>query len=179
MIEQSVLENPKVDQMIALHVFPDLEAGKIGFRPGMYMASCDELYVTIKGKGGHAALPHQNIDPILITSHIITALQQLISRTMPPTIPAVLSFGKIIGNGATNIIPDCVKLEGTFRAMNEEWRYREIDKSAYYRNSFLGKLYHQYNIPCTSCKVPIKTNLMYRLKEIYRFGTTQIKSILK
>ena len=63
--------------------------------------------------------------------------------------------------------------------MNEEWRYREIDKSAYYRNSFLGKLYHQYNIPCTSCKVPIKTNLMYRLKEIYRFGTTQIKSILK
>ena len=122
MIAEGVLENPSPEAIIGQHVYPQLDAGKVGFRSGMYMASCDELYVTIKGKGGHAALPHQNIDPILITSHIITALQQLISRTMPPTIPAVLSFGKIIGNGATNIIPDCVKLEGTFRAMNEEWR---------------------------------------------------------
>jgi amidohydrolase len=122
MIAEGVLDNPSPDAVIGQHVYPQLEAGKVGFRSGMYMASCDELYVTIKGEGGHAALPHQNIDPILISSHIITALQQLISRMMPPTIPAVLSFGKIIGNGATNIIPDRVELEGTFRAMNEEWR---------------------------------------------------------
>jgi len=122
MIAEGVLENPEPNSVIGQHVYPQLDAGKVGFRSGMYMASCDELYVTIKGKGGHAALPHQNIDPILITSHLITALQQLISRIMPPTVPAVLSFGKIIGNGATNIIPDKVELEGTFRTMNEEWR---------------------------------------------------------
>ena len=122
MIAKGVLENPIPVSIIGQHVYPQLDAGKVGFRSGMYMASCDELYVTIKGKGGHAALPHQNIDPILISSHIIIALQQLISRIIPPTIPAVLSFGKISGNGATNIIPDRVELEGTFRIMNEEWR---------------------------------------------------------
>lgn len=122
MIAEGVLENPSPDAVIGQHVFPQLEAGKVGFRSGMYMASCDELYVTVKGKGGHAALPHLNIDPILISAHIITALQQLISRVMPPTIPAVLSFGKIIGNGATNVIPEKVELEGTFRTMDEEWR---------------------------------------------------------
>ena len=122
MIAEGVLENPAPASIIGQHVHPQLDAGKVGFRSGMYMASCDELYVTIKGKGGHAALPHQNIDPILISSHIIIALQQLISRIIPPTIPAVLSFGKISGNGATNIIPDRVELEGTFRIMNEEWR---------------------------------------------------------
>lgn len=122
MIAEGVLRNPDPASIIGQHVYPQLESGKVGFRSGMYMASCDELYVTIKGKGGHAALPHQNIDPILISSHIIIALQQLISRIIPPTIPAVLSFGKITGNGATNIIPDIVELEGTFRIMNEEWR---------------------------------------------------------
>ncbi|MDG1477899.1 MAG: M20 family metallopeptidase [Vicingaceae bacterium] len=122
MIKEGVLENPSPYAVIGQHVFPQLETGKVGFRSGMYMASCDELYVTIKGKGGHAALPHQNVDPILISSHIIVALQQLISRVIPPTVPAVLSFGNIIGKGATNIIPDKVELEGTFRAMNEEWR---------------------------------------------------------
>lgn len=122
MINEGVLENPSPGSIIGQHVYPQLEAGKVGFRSGMYMASCDELYVTIKGKGGHAALPHLNIDPILISSHIIVALQQLISRIMPPTIPAVLSFGKITGNGATNITPDKVDLEGTFRAMDEDWR---------------------------------------------------------
>jgi len=122
MIAEGVMENPSPSAIVGQHVYPQLDAGKVGFKSGMYMASCDELYVTIKGEGGHAALPHQNIDPILISSHIITALQQLISRMMPPTIPAVLSFGKIIGNGATNVIPDKVELEGTFRAMDEEWR---------------------------------------------------------
>lgn len=128
MIKEGVLENPSPETIIGQHVYPPLESGKVGFRSGMYMASCDELYVTIKGKGGHAALPHQNIDPILISSHIIVALQQLVSRVIPPTVPAVLSFGNIIGKGATNVIPDKVELEGTFRAMNEEWRSIAHDK---------------------------------------------------
>ena len=122
MIEQGVLETPKVDQMIALHVFPDLEAGKIGFRPGMYMASCDEIYLKVKGKGGHGAMPHNTIDPILISAHLVTSLQHLISRRKNPTIPSVLSFGRIEGLGATNVIPDEVNLQGTFRTLNEEWR---------------------------------------------------------
>jgi amidohydrolase len=128
MIDEGVLKNPVPKRMIGQHVFPQLEVGKVGFRSGMYMASADELYVTVIGEGGHAALPHQNIDPILISSHIITALQQLISRMIPPTIPAVLSFGKIIGNGATNVIPDKVEIEGTFRTMNEEWREKAHEK---------------------------------------------------
>lgn len=122
MINEGVLENPKPQKVIGQHVFPDLEVGKVGFRKGMYMASADEIYVTVKGKGGHAALPHKVIDPILIASNILMSLQQLVSRHAKPDIPTVLSFGKIIGMGATNVIPDEVKLEGTFRTFNEEWR---------------------------------------------------------
>ncbi|MGB0887455.1 MAG: M20 metallopeptidase family protein [Vicingaceae bacterium] len=122
MIKEGVLENPEPDTIIGQHVYPQLEAGKVGFRGGMYMASTDELFMTVIGKGGHAALPHLNVDPILITAHILTALQQVVSRFKHPTAPTVLSFGKMIANGATNIIPDKVELEGTFRAMNEEWR---------------------------------------------------------
>lgn len=122
MIKEGVLENPKVDEIYALHVFPELEVGKIGLKSGMYMASCDEIRMTIKGKGGHGAMPHQIIDPILISSHLIVSLQQIVSRKCPPTIPSVLSFGRIEGLGATNVIPNEVKLEGTFRTMDENWR---------------------------------------------------------
>jgi amidohydrolase len=122
MISEGVLKNPDVQSIIGQHVYPQLEVGKVGFRSGMYMASTDELYVTVHGKGGHAALPHLTVDPILITAHILTALQQIVSRNSHPTAPTVLSFGKIIANGATNIIPDKVELEGTFRAMDENWR---------------------------------------------------------
>mgnify|MGYP000141492321 CR=1 FL=1 len=122
LLKENVLENPKVDEIFALHVFPDLEAGKVGLRGGMYMASCDEIYITVTGKGGHGAMPHKVIDPILTSAHILTSLQQIISRNCSPTIPSVLSFGKIEGLGATNVIPNEVKLEGTFRTMNEEWR---------------------------------------------------------
>lgn len=123
MIKEGVLENPKPRSIFGQHVHPPLEAGKVGFRPGMYMASADELYLTIKGRGGHGALPHECIDPILISAHIITALQQLVSRHSNPTMPSVLTLGKInsIG-GATNIIPNEVQLEGTFRTMDEKWR---------------------------------------------------------
>ena len=123
MIKENALKNPDADKIIAQHVFPDLEVGKVGYRSGMYMASADEIYVTIKGKGGHAALPHKFIDPILISSHMVVALQQIVSRHTKPDIPVVLSFGKIEGNGATNVIPEEVKLEGTFRCMNEETRF--------------------------------------------------------
>ena len=122
MIKEGVLESPHVDEIYALHVFPELETGKIGLKSGMYMASCDEIYMTVTGKGGHGAMPHQNVDPILTSAHIITALQQVISRNCDPGIPAVLSFGRIEGLGATNVIPNEVKIQGTFRTMNEAWR---------------------------------------------------------
>lgn len=122
MIKEGVLENPKPQHIIGQHVMPLIDAGKVGFRSGIYMASTDELYVTVRGKGGHGAQPHQNIDPVLIASHIIVALQQIVSRNADPRLPSVLSFGKVIANGATNIIPNEVKLEGTFRTLNEEWR---------------------------------------------------------
>jgi len=122
MIKEGVLENPKPNAIVGQHVMPMIETGKVGFRSGIYMASTDELYVTVTGKGGHGAQPHQNIDPVLITAHIIVALQQIVSRNADPRLPSVLSFGKVNANGATNIIPNEVKLEGTFRTLNEEWR---------------------------------------------------------
>ena len=122
MIKDGVLENPAPAKIIGQHVMPLIDAGKVGFRKGMYMASTDELYLTVKGKGGHGAMPDLNIDPVLIMAHIIVALQQIISRNASPKTPSVLSFGKVIANGATNVIPDEVKIEGTFRAMDEKWR---------------------------------------------------------
>jgi len=122
MIKEGVLENPKPQAVIGQHVMPLIDAGKVGFRSGKYMASTDELYVTVKGKGGHAAQPQQNIDPVIITAHILTALQTIVSRSADPKGPSVLSFGKVIANGATNVIPNEVYLEGTFRALDEQWR---------------------------------------------------------
>lgn len=122
LIKEGVLKNPEPKAIIGQHVMPSIEVGKVGFRSGLYMASSDELYLTIKGKGGHGAQPHQNIDPIAIAAQIITAMQQIVSRFADPRIPTVLSWGKIIGNGATNVIPDEVKLEGTFRTFDETWR---------------------------------------------------------
>lgn len=122
MIKEGVLENPTPQAVIGQHVMPLIEAGKVGFRSGKYMASSDEIYVRVTGSGGHAAQPQQNIDPIVITAHIITALQQIVSRVADPKIPTVLSFGKIIAEGATNVIPNEVYLEGTFRTFDEKWR---------------------------------------------------------
>ncbi|MBB6111482.1 amidohydrolase [Mucilaginibacter lappiensis] len=122
MIKEGVLENPKPQAVLGQHVMPLIDAGKVGFRAGKYMASTDELYVTVKGKGGHGAQPQQNIDPVIITAHILTALQQVVSRFADPKSPSVLSFGKVIANGATNVIPNEVYLEGTFRTMDEQWR---------------------------------------------------------
>jgi len=128
MIEAGVLENPTVSQIFALHVFPELEAGKVGLKSGMYMASTDEVYITIIGKGGHAAMPKQTIDPIIIASNLILALQDIPNKICPKDIPCVLAFGRIEGLGATNVIPDKVELQGTFRTMNEEWRSKAHQK---------------------------------------------------
>jgi amidohydrolase len=122
MIKEGALENPKPNSVIGQHVMPLIPSGKVGFRSGIYMASTDELYLKVIGKGGHGAMPHLNIDPVLITSHLIVALQQIVSRVANPTMPSVLSFGKLIANGATNVIPNEVYIEGTFRTLNEEWR---------------------------------------------------------
>ncbi len=122
MIKEGVLQNPAPAAIFGQHVFPQLPAGKVGVRSGMYMASADELYITVKGKGGHGAMPEMNIDPVLITAHLIVALQQIVSRAASPKMPTVLSFGKVIANGATNIIPNEVNIEGTFRTMDEKWR---------------------------------------------------------
>jgi amidohydrolase len=123
MIREGVLQRPRPASIFGQHVHPPLHAGMVGFRPGMYMASADEIYVTVKGRGGHGAMPHDCIDPVVITAQMIVSLQQLVSRYCDPGIPSVLTFGKINSTGgATNIIPNEVKLEGTFRTMNEKWR---------------------------------------------------------
>jgi amidohydrolase len=122
MIGEGVMENPSPKHVFGQHVYPDIEAGKIGLKAGKYMASTDELHLTVRGRGGHAANPWKNVDPVLIAAHIIVALQQIVSRNATPEIPTVLSFGRIIGEGQTNIIPDEVKLEGTFRTFDEKWR---------------------------------------------------------
>ena len=124
LIKEGVLENPKPSSIFGLHVHPGLPIGKLSFRPGKVMASADELYITIRGKGGHAASPHLCIDPILIASHLIISLQQIVSRNNNPHNPSVLSITSFQGGSTTNVIPNEVKLKGTFRAMDEEWRFR-------------------------------------------------------
>ena len=124
LIKEGVLENPKPSAIFGLHVHPGLATGRMSFRSGKVMASADELYITVKGKGGHAASPHLCIDPILISSHLIIALQQIVSRNNNPHNPTVLSITAINGGSTTNVIPNDVKLMGTFRAMDEEWRFK-------------------------------------------------------
>lgn len=125
MIADGVLRNPKVDSIYGQHVHPVLPVGKIGIKPDKFMASCDELFITVKGKGGHGALPQEVIDPVFISAEIITGLQSVISRRANPATPSVLSIGKINSTGgATNVIPSEVKMEGTFRTFDEEWRQK-------------------------------------------------------
>lgn len=122
MIEAGVLENPRPLAAIALHVFPSLEVGSVGFRTGMYMASCDEIYLTIEGKGGHAAIPAEINNPLYAAAEVLMALEQLAAAYKQSDIPTVLSFGNLQALGATNVVPDVCTLAGTFRTMNEEWR---------------------------------------------------------
>lgn len=132
MIEEGALagraHGPAPEAVFGQHVQPDLPVGKIGVRSGMYMASADEIYITVKGTGGHAAAPHRlDTDVVLVASHIIVALQSVISRNCPPDVPSVLSIGKLLAEGATNVLPEAAHMEGTFRAMDETWRFRAHD----------------------------------------------------
>lgn len=124
MIRDGALLDPVPDSIYGQHVMPLLECGKVGFRSGQYMASADEIRLTVRGQGGHAAMPHLNTDSVLIASHIVVALQQVVSRRANPTLPSVLSFGHILGEGAYNVLPNEVRLRGTFRTLDEEWRNR-------------------------------------------------------
>lgn len=127
LIKEKALENPKPECIFALHVNPQLEVGKLSFRAGKVMASADELYFTIRSKGGHAAAPHLTVDTILVASHLVVALQQIISRNRDPLYPSVLSITSFQGGFTTNVIPSEVNLMGTFRAMDEEWRFKAHD----------------------------------------------------
>lgn len=127
MIKDGVLENPKPQGIVGLHVHPGLNIGQLSFKKGRVMASADEIYITIRSKGGHAAAPHLTADTVLIASHLIVSLQQIISRNNNPTSPSVLSICSIQGGHTTNVIPSEVKLMGTFRAMDEVWRYKAHD----------------------------------------------------
>jgi amidohydrolase len=124
MIKEGILEDPKPEAIAALHVHPSLPVGKLSFRKGLVMASADEIYITVKGKGGHAAAPHLTVDTILVASQIVVSLQQIISRNNNPFTPSVLSICSFQGGNSTNVIPGEVKLMGTFRAMDESWRYK-------------------------------------------------------
>jgi amidohydrolase len=126
MIRDGVLEDPAPEVIIGQHVHPELPAGSVGLRSGPFMASSDEVRITVHGKGGHAAMPHKLSDPVLIASHIVVSLQQMVSRWADPNMPTVLSFGRIQGDGASNVIPDQVYLEGTFRTFDEAWRTRAL-----------------------------------------------------
>ena len=148
MIKEGVLQNPKVDVAIAQHVFPSMEVGKVGFREGMYMASTDELHITITGKGGHAAMAGDYNNPLVVASHIITEIEKQspfvidtegVARNTQNNIPTVIAFGKIEGKGATNVIPESVYLAGTFRTMDEDWRKEVKTKITDIINSVCAK----------------------------------------
>jgi len=131
MVEEGVLGamggHEPVQAIFGQHVFPQLPAGTLGVRGGTFMASADEIYLTVKGQGGHAAAPELLVDSVLVQAHILTALQAVVSRNRPPGIPSLLSFGRVEALGATNVIPDEVKLAGTFRSMDEDWRFKAHD----------------------------------------------------
>ncbi|MES2649477.1 MAG: M20 family metallopeptidase [Bacteroidota bacterium] len=124
MIRDGVLQNPVPACILAMHVHPGLPIGKYSFRKGTVMASADELYISVKGPGGHAAAPHLTVDTILVASHLIISLQQIVSRNNNPFNPSVLSITSVQGGNTTNVIPSEVKLMGTLRCMNEEWRLK-------------------------------------------------------
>lgn len=158
MIKEGVLQYPKVDIAIAQHVFPSMEVGKVGFRSGMYMASTDEIHITITGKGGHAAMAGEYNNPLVVAAHIITETEKQfpftidnegVARNTENNIPTVIAFGKIEGKGATNVIPECVYLAGTFRTMDEVWRKAVKEKIKQITQSV-----------CESYKVKADINIM-------------------
>lgn len=124
MIADGVLQNPEPRLALGQHINPELPVGKAGFIPGQFMASVDDFHFTVKGVGGHAAHPEALVDPVVIAAQIINALQSVVSRRAPRGVPTTLSIGKVVAPGASNVIPDTVYMEGTFRTTDEEWRER-------------------------------------------------------
>jgi len=171
MIKDGVLENPKPQAILALHVNTILEVGQLSFRGGQVMASADELYFTIKGKGGHAASPHLIVDPILVASHLILALQQIISRNNNPFNPSVLSITSFNGGNTTNVIPNEVKLMGTFRAMDEKWRFKAqylIRRTSIELTHAMGAevdLHIDIGYPCVMNNEKLTTSAMSKARE--------------
>ena len=140
MLEEGIFEDIQPDLIIAQHVMPGMPTGTVGFKTGRYMASSDEIYITLKGPGGHAAMPHQTTDLILVSSHITIALQQIVSRHADAFTPTVLSFGRLIADGAVNVIPSELNLEGTFRTMDEGWRQRALNRMDDMARSIAGSM---------------------------------------
>ncbi|OJJ18509.1 N-acyl-L-amino acid amidohydrolase [marine bacterium AO1-C] len=131
MIKEGVLDatrGKRVKSIYAHHVYPETKVGKVGFKVGPMLASCDDIFITVKGKGGHAAFPDDVVDTVLIASQLVVSLQQIVSRNAPPHVPSVLSFGRIVANGTNNIIPDTAVIEGTFRTFDEVWRADAIQR---------------------------------------------------
>tara|TARA_B100000795_G_scaffold175671_1_gene132724 strand:+ start:2654 stop:3841 length:1188 start_codon:yes stop_codon:yes gene_type:complete len=122
MIAEGVLENPSVDEIYALHVLPSMEVGKVGFKEGKYMAACDELHLSVIGKAGHAALPNQYNNPIMIIAELLPKLESYLNSLSKPTSPYIFAFGDLHANGATNVIPEKALAKGTLRTMDEDWR---------------------------------------------------------
>ena len=125
MIEQGVLHRHKPHVMLAQHVTPEISAGEVGFKQGRFMASTDEIYITVTGKGGHAAMPASFISPIIAASNLVLGLEKEFMHPVSQAgmhYPTVFTIGKFEGLGATNVVPKEVKLEGTFRTFNEQWR---------------------------------------------------------
>ena len=158
-----------------------MEAGKVGFKEGLYMASCDEIYMTIHGKGGHGAMPHQCIDPILIGATMVTSLQQIISRSCDPKTPSVLSFGHFEGLGATNVIPSVVHLKGTFRTMDETWRAKALELVQFQATSIAHTFGGTVDVeiskgyPCLYNNEELTKSL--RIKSEVFFGRTNVESL--
>jgi amidohydrolase len=155
MLESGIFNELKPDIVLAQHVLPELGTGKVGYRAGRYMASSDEIYITIKGKGGHAALPGLSTDQIYIASTLIVRLKDSIARAKEENkIPTVLGIGRIRGDGATNVIPETVEIAGTFRTFDEKWRLeakkmiKEISASlaAEYKVSIDVNIVHGYPV---------------------------------
>jgi amidohydrolase len=178
MIAEGVLKNPDISSILGQHVTPFLETGKVGIRSGNYMASTDEIYLEVIGKGGHGAQPHLCDDPIALSAQIITALQQIVSRKADPRIPSVLTFGKISGNGATNIIPDSVYIEGTFRTFDENWRkkahslIRNIISGICESSGFRFTLDIKLGYPVLKNDPALTSNIRTRIQEYVGFENT-------
>lgn len=171
MINDGVLENPKVDKIIALHVYPSMDVGKVGFKPGLYMAACDELYLTIIGKGGHAAIPNAYNNPVMLISKLLPKLESYLESLCDLKSPYVLAFGKLEAEGATNVIPELAKAAGTLRTMNEQWRTIIHNKLKVFVDEFLssnnadGQLEIKKGYPCLKNDEIVTENCIKRAKE--------------